>query len=235
MIYTISDLHLSFASDKPMDVFGRAWDNHAEILERNWISLIRPEDTVVLPGDHSWGLRPEEALPDLAFIDALPGNKILFKGNHDLWWPTENKLKALCREHGFTTLHFISTGAVTVGDYVVCGTRGWLNPFDKDYSKKDESIYRREGLRLERAITEAENLAVSSGKILLFTHYPPFGRLGQPTAFTDIIDAHNIGRCFFGHLHGLRPGSFTSPASLRSRYILVSGDYVSFMPQEIEE
>ena len=32
-IYAISDLHLSFGDNKPMDIFGEAWENHAEKIK----------------------------------------------------------------------------------------------------------------------------------------------------------------------------------------------------------
>ena len=69
-----------------MDVFG--WDNYVERIEANWKRLVKSDDTVVISGDISWALKLEEALEDFKFIESLPGNKLILKGNHDLWWAT---------------------------------------------------------------------------------------------------------------------------------------------------
>lgn len=93
-LFTVSDLHLSLSADKPMDVF-YGWNNYVERLEANWRRIISDGDTVVIPGDISWGLKLEDTEADLKFIDALPGRKILLKGNHDLWWSTMKKLSLI--------------------------------------------------------------------------------------------------------------------------------------------
>ena len=111
-LYTISDLHLSVAAGKPMDVFGAQWHDHAALLAENWKRVVRPDDTVVLAGDHSWGLKEAEYVPDLEFINALPGRKILTKGNHDLWWATASKLRKLTEKYGLDTLSFMQGNAV---------------------------------------------------------------------------------------------------------------------------
>ena len=58
-LYTIGDLHLSFAKDKPMDVFGPNWLNHAEKLREGFSSL-GEDDVTVLCGDLSWGMDLDE-------------------------------------------------------------------------------------------------------------------------------------------------------------------------------
>ena len=32
-IFAIADLHLSFNTDKPMNIFGNNWENHAEKIK----------------------------------------------------------------------------------------------------------------------------------------------------------------------------------------------------------
>ena len=96
-IFTISDLHLSFGTDKPMDIF-RGWDNHTDRLLANWNRLVSEEDTVVLPGDLSWALKLEETTADFEFLKKLKGKKILLKGNHDLWWSTAKKINTFFKE-----------------------------------------------------------------------------------------------------------------------------------------
>ena len=58
-IYAIADTHLSFGCEKPMDIFA-GWSNYVERLEQNWRAAVQDDDTVVLPGDISWGMSLEE-------------------------------------------------------------------------------------------------------------------------------------------------------------------------------
>ena len=243
-LYTIGDLHLSFSSDKPMDIFGMAWKNHTKVLEANWKNCVRSEDTVVLVGDHSWALKPEDAVSDLQFIHQLPGRKILMKGNHDLWWPTARKLQQLCESHGFHTLSFLQGSAQVLPDVfapgvdgVICGTRGWLCPGDRDFTQQDQSVYRREGMRLESALkiacSEIARIEESGrqGKLVGFMHYPPFGSSHGETLFTQLFAQYGVNRVFYGHLHGIRPGeAFDSFSNPLVQYKLVSGDYIGFNP-----
>ena len=76
-VFTLADLHLSFSTNKPMDVFGSLWENHAEKIEEYWNYMVDPEDTVVVPGDISWAMTLPEALSDFQFLEALPGRKLI--------------------------------------------------------------------------------------------------------------------------------------------------------------
>ena len=166
MIYAISDLHLSLSGDHAMDVF-EGWNDYVNRIETNWRAKVRDEDTVVLPGDFSWGLTLEEALADFQFLDALPGNKILLKGNHDYWWCTKSKMNAFFSEHRLNTLQILNNNCVVVGNVAVCGSRGWLFETGQAF---DEKIINREAIRLELSIVEAEK----TGKTpVVFLHYPP--------------------------------------------------------------
>lgn len=242
-LYTIGDLHLSFSMDKPMDIFGAAWKNHTQVLEANWKAVVRDEDTVVLAGDHSWALKTEDAISDLTFIHNLPGRKILMKGNHDLWWPTARKLQQLCDANGLTTLSFMQGSAQVVQDAfgagvdaVVCGTRGWICPGDRDFGKMDEAVYRREGLRLNAALQQAhkESLRLSElgrqAVLVGFMHYPPMGNGNNETIFTQLFEQYEVGQVFYGHLHGLRARETAQSTSAKVRYHLISGDFIAFKP-----
>lgn len=151
----MADLHLSFASEKPMDVFGERWRNHAERIAENWRACVSERDLVVVPGDLSWAMRLAEALPDLAFLDSLPGRKILMKGNHEFWWVSAEKLRRMKEEYGFSTLFFLQGNAFYLADedLLLCGTRGWKCPGQEEtFDAGDEKIYRREQLRLARSV-----------------------------------------------------------------------------------
>ncbi|MBR0157862.1 MAG: metallophosphoesterase [Clostridia bacterium] len=255
-LYTISDLHLSVAAGKPMDVFGAQWHDHAALLAENWKHVVRPDDTVVLVGDHSWGLKEAEYVPDLEFINALPGRKILTKGNHDLWWATASKLRKLTEKYGLDTLSFMQGNAIFLNrgtdpasensnrgtdpaseneGLIICATRGWKCPGDSDYAAAvDGPIYRRETMRLAAAIEAAQRLRRASGRenveIVVFLHFPPFGAGVRSTEFTEILEDNGIRRCFYGHLHGIRRGGAPVFEEGQCRCTLVSSDHLGFTP-----
>ncbi|MBQ1231538.1 MAG: metallophosphoesterase [Clostridia bacterium] len=192
-LYAISDLHLSLSSDKPMDVF-RGWENYVERLKANWTRLIKDSDTVVIPGDISWALKLEETKEDFAFLNSLPGKKIILKGNHDLWWSTSKKLTQFLEENNFSTISFVFNNAVVVEDKAVCGTRGWFYDL-----APDDKVVKREAGRLEASITAAEK----SGKTpVVFLHYPPVYSEWVCEEIFSVIKKHGIKTVWHGHIHG---------------------------------
>ena len=69
-LFAIGDTHLSLGEeDKPMDVFN-GWEGYLPKLERNWRTLIKPEDTVLLAGDISWAMSLEDTKADFAFLQS---------------------------------------------------------------------------------------------------------------------------------------------------------------------
>ena len=154
-IFAIADLHLGLSVDKPMDVFGPSWTGHVERLEKNWREKITSSDTVLIPGDISWGISMEEALADLQFIDGLPGTKILSKGNHDYWWGTTKKVEDFMAANGLTTLKILKNKGFVVENTLIAGSRGWILPENPESKKEDEKIYLREVGRLERSLVDS--------------------------------------------------------------------------------
>lgn len=216
-----------------MDVFGARWNGYVAKLEKNWRALVAPDDTVVIPGDISWAMSLEEAETDLAFVDSLPGFKLLGKGNHDYWWSTMTKMRAFAREHGFLTIDFLYNNAYEHEDYILCGTRGWYveerlqNARDNaDYAK----IVAREAARLTLSLTEAEALRAASGKeILVYLHFPPVFRNFVCRELVDVLHAHSIRHCYFGHIHGV----YNVPRTVDFEGIqmtLIAADYLNFVP-----
>ena len=124
-LFVLGDPHLSLGAAKPMDIFP-GWNGYVERLESNWRKLVRPEDTVVLAGDISWAMRLTDTRHDFAFLQSLPGQKLILKGNHDYWWTTANKMKEYFKAQGFDTLHLLHNNSYSVEGYSSCGTRGWL-------------------------------------------------------------------------------------------------------------
>ena len=227
-LFTISDPHLSFGTDKPMDVF-RGWENHTKKLKENWERLVRPEDTVVLPGDISWAMSLEETAEDLAFLDALPGIKLLGKGNHDYWWSTMRKLNAFVEARGFSTIRFLFNNAYLADGFAVCGTRGWF--FDEDGgAEENEKIILREAGRLRTGIEAALALG---GEPTVFTHYPVAADGAVCEPLFGVLREYGIRRCFFGHIHGEKTARYDDYAVEGIRFSLVSADRLGFCPKKI--
>lgn len=234
-LYTIADLHLSSDRSKSMDVFGPRWDNHMEKLRKNWNAVVRPEDTVVLPGDISWALQLKDSVDDFAFLDALNGTKLVGKGNHDFWFATHAKIRSFWAEHGFTTLHILYNNAYLTDTCVVCGTRGWFveeaqqNTHDPvDYAK----IVNRELIRLRMSLDAAKAIQKESGSdlpIVPFLHFPPVWNGFVCREFVDVLHEYQIRDCYFGHIHG----AYGAPRQQEFEGIsfrICSADYLNFTP-----
>ena len=219
-IFAISDLHLSLSSDKPMDVFS-GWENHTERIRANWERLVKDSDTVVLPGDLSWALKLDEVYDDMAFLNSLPGKKLILKGNHDLWWGTMKKLNSFLTENGFDTVLPIFNSAAEVEDRAVCGTRGW----DYDSPVSDVNIVLREAARLDTSL-KAE---MTGKEPLVFLHFPPAYKDFVCREMIDVLHAHGIKRVYHGHIHGVgRINALREFEGIELR--LVSCDCVDFTP-----
>ena len=192
-IYGISDLHLSFGTDKPMDIF-RGWNNHTERLFANWNRLVKEDDTVVLPGDLSWALKLEETKKDFEFLKTLKGKKILIKGNHDLWWSTAKKIHTFFENENITDCEILFNNSIIADGYAIAGTRGWF--YDNSGSQK---VLLREAGRLETSIKSA----LSSGlPVLVFLHYPPVYGDYACREILDVLKKYNIKDVYHGHIHG---------------------------------
>ena len=223
-IYAISDLHLSFSEkvQKPMDVFGAEWINHAERIKQNWEDTVSENDTVIIAGDISWALKLEEAVPDLNWIRNLAGRKIFVKGNHDLWWASIKKLHDLFGDE----FHFLQNNFFEADEYAICGSRGWVCPGDEYYSEHDEKIYKREILRLKASLTSAKNAGFS--KIIVSMHFPPMNDKSNVSGFTELFDEFGVEHVVYGHLHGaegFKKGVFGNVNNVE--YKLVSLDYLN--------
>ncbi len=225
-LYTIADLHLSLGTDKPMDVFGGFWQGYQEKLEKNF-SCLSDEDTLVIPGDLSWGIDLEEALPDFRFLDALPGRKLLVKGNHDLWWGTVAKMRRFFAANAITSIEFLHNNYHMYHDTALCGTRGWF--FEEETGgAHDEKIMNREIGRLKTSLDAAKN--AGAARIYCFMHYPPiFGKYECPQ-IVKMLAEYGVSRCFYGHLHAQSHKRAFEGLYGGVEYVLVSADYLNFAP-----
>ena len=239
-LYALGDLHLSFQADKPMDAFGRVWKNHERKIEKYVNKIVKPEDTLVLTGDHSWGKRLPECREDLAFIERLPGRKILLRGNHDMFWDSK-KTERLNEEYR-GRLFFLQNNFAVYQDYALVGTKGYTfeGPFyldrwghitgwDEKQEEHAKKLVTREMERLRESFRQAE--AAGYRKFILFLHYPPTNILEETSPFTEIAEEHKVSAVVYSHCHGeSRFGDSIRGMYHGIPYMLVSGDYLNFRP-----
>ena len=217
-LYVIADLHLSFGTDKPMDIFG-GWKGYVEKIEKNWTKRVDSGDTVVIPGDISWGMDFEESRPDFEFLDKLPGKKILLKGNHDYYFSTKNKIDKFFRENGFNSLNFLFNNSYEYGEYSICGTRGWVN---EPGQVADSKILKREAGRLKLSLDSAEK------KPIVFLHYPPIFAGSETVDILHVLREYKVDRVYYGHLHGRSCKNAVEGEVDGIYYKLVSSDHLKF-------
>lgn len=225
-LYAIGDLHLSFGADKPMDVFGGAWVGYVDKL-REGLSVIGLEDTTVLLGDVSWALDLTGAREDFAFINAIPGRKLILKGNHDYWWSTAAKFYRFCQDNAFENLFLLHNNCYFYDDIALCGTRGWFFEEDRE-GTHDDKVYRREMMRLEKSLQEA-----GEREKYCFLHYPPRYRGYECPEILELLERYQVRRCFYGHLHGESHRLAIEGEAGGTVFTLVSADYVNFKPLRI--
>ena len=223
-LYAIADLHLSFGSNKPMDVFP-GWKDYTQRLSKNWENLVSPEDTVVIAGDISWAMNFEEAYPDFQYIHSLPGKKLILKGNHDYWWSTKSKMDQFLSQNHFDSIQIIHNNAYVVNEIAVCGTRGWLYNSE---TEEDIKIVNREAGRLTTSIQSAIAL---KKKPIVFLHYPPVYDAMQCKPILDILQQYDIQNCYFGHIHGTQAAKRAVIGEYQNiKLHLISCDYIHFTP-----
>ena len=223
-LFAIADTHLSFGTDKPMDIF-HGWENFEQRLSENWQSVVTSRDTVVIAVDISWGLDMRQAVPDFRFLHELPGQKIILKGNHDFWWSTKKKADTCFAENGLDTLSVLFNNAYAVGNVAVCGTRGWLAD---SAGEEDRKVLLREAGRLRMSIAAAKE---TGREPVVFLHYPPVSADGTwcPEIF-EVLQQEEIRRCYYGHLHGASCKNAINSERDGIRLQLISCDFLHFMP-----
>lgn len=233
-LFAISDLHLAHAVDKPMTVFGDKWNNHTQLVQEAWREIVTDEDVVILGGDISWAKNLEGALPDLKYIENLPGQKVLLRGNHDYWWTSLKKMQEFCEREELQTLHFLRNNALCFGSFLIGGTRGWLLPGDDEFTSQDQKIFERELIRMQLSLDDMKRLENTNRNTALTPvfamHYPPISANGGSTAMSELLTAAKIPLCIFGHIHHYLPFYLSSPELDTVRYVLTSADQLNFKP-----
>lgn len=224
-VFAIADLHLDHTGDKSMEVFGSAWKDYEERLFRNWREVVTDDDLVLVPGDISWALKLDEAVPDLERLDALPGEKLLLRGNHDYWWQSISKIA----QKNFKTINLLQNNSFEWKDAVIYGTRGWSNPVQADGDDQDQKIFARE---LERLKLSFSNKSDNPVRICML-HYPPFNHKGEMNAFWELICDNKISIVIYGHLHGYGHALIREGDQDGTGLFCVSADYLEFTPKQL--
>jgi len=225
-LYAIGDLHLCLGAPKPMDVFGGAWVGYMDKL-KDGMSVIGPGDTTVLLGDLSWALDLEHSVADFAWINQIPGRKIILKGNHDYWWSTAAKFQKFCAQHGFENLHLLNNNFFEYEGMAICGTRGWF--FEEERSgQHDEKVFKRELIRLEASLKMA-----GERPKMVFLHYPPRYKGYECREILELLERYEVRRCFYGHLHGGSHKLAMEGQWDGVDFRLVAADYLGFKPYKV--
>ena len=226
-LFVIGDTHLSLSTDKPMDIFG-GWKNYMQRLEENWRSVVQPQDTVIIPGDVSWGMGLEQAKEDFLFLHRLPGKKILMKGNHDYWWATRAKMESFLEGNGLDSLSILHNNAVSVEGLSLCGSRGWMFEQGQEHDKK---IINREAGRIRASLQDAQRFGEQEK--VLFLHYPPVFMQDSIPEFFEVMNQYGVRRCYYGHIHSQGCRFAFQGEWCGVQLEMVSADYLRFMPKKI--
>lgn len=230
-VFYIADLHLSENDPKKkMDVFGGRWRDYTNKIVQNWSDTVTENDTVIIGGDFSWAMTMEQALPDLALINGLPGRKIMLEGNHDFFWQSVKKMTAFCAGNGFK-FEFLRNNAYLCDGIAVCGSRGWYTDEREIPESLADSakIIAREAARLETSLREAAKL---DGEPVVFMHFPPVFGAYKCDEFVDIMLSYGVRRCYFGHIHG----KYDAPPKTSCKgvdFYYGAADYLFFKPLRV--
>ncbi len=236
-IYVMGDLHLPFGVNKPMDVFGDGWQGYTEKIKEDWNKKVKNEDTVILAGDFSWATYLEDTYKDFEYLCALPGKKIMLKGNHDYWWTTITSMKKYLEENNFNNIDFLYNNSFLIEDKIIVGTRGWAL-LDTENSRK---MVKREAARLELSLKSAIEKYGEQKEIICIMHYPPVlatymkNEYTYNSEFLDVMKKYNVKRCYYGHLHGTSHKDAIEGNVEGINLKLISGDYLNFKLEKIDK
>lgn len=226
-LFAIADPHLSRAQPKPMNIFGLGWEGHPQAFFDGWRSVVGADDIVLVPGDISWAMRLDDAMVDLEDIAALPGRKVLLRGNHDYWWPSLARLRGALPEGMFA----VQNDAFALDGVVVAGTRGWLCPGTHGFTAQDEKIYLRELERLRLSLNAAGRLQGAYRVVML--HFPPTNSRLEPSGFTALIQEAKPDALVFGHVHGEQVGILNQLDDVSVHF--VAADALGFVPKLLHD
>ena len=231
-LYVIADLHLSFGSNKPMDIFGDNWQNHEEKIAQDWKKRVKEHDLVVIPGDFSWAMDLKDTFLDFEYLSNLPGKKLLLKGNHDYWWSTLNKMRNFLKDNNFSDIDFIQNNFYEFKNHIITGTHGWVI----DDQEENKRLIKREQLRLRLELEAIKEKYGDKKDIIVFMHYPPYLKENDKfiNPYAELFEDFNIKTVYYGHLHGNQAYENIKDFEINgTTYKLISADYLDFKLQKV--
>ena len=239
-IYAIGDLHLSLNKEKPMDIFGGNWKNHEQKIEENWKNTVQDNDLVILPGDFSWEMHLKDMYNDFAYLNDLPGKKLLLKGNHDYWWTTLAKMREFLQENKFVNIDFLYNNSYLFEDKIIAGTRGWALNDTENSNKMNHREEERLKLSLQSGVDN-----FGDREIICIMHYTPIIEEDNNDAnnqnknlkvsnYVQIMKDYNVKTCLYGHLHGESHKEAFEGIIDGINFKLVSSDYLDFKLYKLE-
>lgn len=235
-IYAIGDVHLSFRKqvnplywesaevNKPMELFGEKWREHYRKIYNNWMDIVETGDIVLMPGDISWALKLYEAKYDLEFLGLLPGTIVCVSGNHDYWWQSLARVRAVLPHN----IKVIQNDHIQYGDLAICGSRGWWCPGSVHFKAEDLRIYRRELIRMENSLQGLVSKELKD--IIVLIHFMPTNELHQKNEFIELFHKYRVSTVIYSHLHGAAACQRLPDSAWGINFHLVSADYVDFNP-----
>ena len=227
-IFIIGDLHLSFNENKPMSIFGDNWQGYEEKIKQDWIKKVKENDLVIILGDFSWSMYLKDAIEDFRYLNALPGRKLLLKGNHDYWWTTVTSMRNFLKENNFDNVDFLYNNSYEYENYIIAGTRGW----NQSENEEDKKILKREAIRLELSIQDGIKKFGDNKEILVCMHYPPITSANvmynEKSEFIQIMQKYNVRKCLYGHLHSTAIKEAIEGEHFGINFKLVSADSLDF-------
>lgn len=226
-VFAVADLHLPGGSDKPMDIFGSHWEGHADKIAAHWQAVVTAADIVLVPGDISWAMQLKDALPDLHTIAALPGRKVLIRGNHDYWWTSISKLRAALPDG----MYALQNDAIVLDGITIGGSRSWMQPLGAD-DAENSKIYARELMRMELSLSAGRRLS-PQGRMVAMSHYPPVDASGAASPMSMLFERYQVSDVVYGHLHGSAHSSAFRGTLGAVRYHCVSCDSLNFALLEL--
>ncbi|MDD4003485.1 MAG: metallophosphoesterase, partial [Clostridia bacterium] len=130
-------------------------------------------------------------------------------------------------------VYALQNDSIKIGDYVICGTRGWTCPEGDNLSEQDQKIYNREALRLEMSLKNMSKIRNEGDTAISLMHFPPFNSRREQSLFTQLFQKYNIDSVVYGHIHGSvsRADKYIEKCGIK--YYLTSCDMLSNIPVKI--
>lgn len=222
-VFAISDLHLSLCGQKPMEIFGDAWDNYLDKIKSDWLERVKEDDVVLIAGDISWAMKIDEFKIDAEYLNVLPGKKIIIRGNHDYWWGSLSQVRNALTHN----VYALQNDCIKLDNLIICGTRGWVIPErGQILDAEDDKIYKRELIRAKLSLDAMKKIRTEGDRVIFMIHYPPFNSSRCDNEFMKLFRDYEVNDVIYGHLHGKQVRAVVKETIGDINYYLTSCDLV---------